>query len=218
MYQLLSLVSIYIGQGYLGILYSKILERKKIMQKFAISLVVVFSVLLVSCGTTSGNVNNNNNNNNTRGERAPLLKITDRGLEEGEAEKLLSRFNQQETLVLAEKGVALYADEERFGKLPVKDLGEGKSNEDEGEILLQALLLDEIQKIKIPDGKEAMANIQRALAESDLSPERRFLGGNPAFAAKLNTNHTTFSAFDLEGKPLIPETNVDTRVTMDLII
>ncbi len=191
---------------------TEILRRK--MKKYIISLVLIISVVLVSCGTTGGG--NNNNNNNTRGERAPLLKITDHGLKEFEVQILMSRFNQSESTVLVENGVALYADEERFGKLPVEDLGEGKRNEDEGEILLQALLLDEIQEIKIPDGEEAMANLKKALEESDLSPERRFLGGNSAFAAKLNTNHTTFSAFDLEGKPLIAETKVDTRVTMDL--
>lgn len=186
------------------------------MKKYIIGLGIILLILLVSCSTTSGNNNNNNNNPPTRGNAMPLLKITDRGLTQNEAAKLLGALQISERTVLAENGVALYADEERFGKLPVENLGRGKSNEDEGEILLQALLLDEIKKLKAPNAEEVLAKLQEALQGSGLSPERRFLGGDSAFAAKLKTNHSTFSAFNKEGEPLISEVKTDTRVTMNL--
>ena len=176
------------------------------MQKFVISLVLALLVLLVSC---------TKDEDNTRGETMPLLNITDRGLSQGEAVNLLVALNISKERVLAENGVALYADEERFGNLPVKDLERGKGNEDEGKVLLQELLLDKMKEFRVPDGEESLAKLKEALNDSELSPERRFLKDS-AFKTNFIAKHSTFSAFGIKGESLVSEVNVDTRVLMDL--
>lgn len=148
--------------------------------------------------------------------RAPLLKVTREGLTEREAAGLAEALEVQKGQFLSEQGMLLYADEHRFGVLPTNDVGREKSEDDGEEVLAQALDLDAIRKITVPEGEEAVINFQRALKGSGADPNELLFRGLDALDLNFVSQYSTFAAYGAKGEELIPEMPVDTRVVAEL--
>jgi hypothetical protein len=140
-------------------------------------------------------------------ETMPVYVVVDHGIDAGRAAKLAAALGvgtDAAATIRGEDGAVRYVDLERFQKVPGLAVEAVPADADEHDRPVAAadtaVDLDALKVLGVPSDEDALAKVERALAEADI-----------ALQAKPTIGHSVFSSFDDSGAKTI-EAKLDTQV------
>jgi len=141
---------------------------------------------------------------------APIYGVTSTGVTRDQAGKLANALGIAEDQMLFGDGSVLFVDPRKFQAVPIKPiLDQGiidelrrNSQDDDGEMVFESFDFDAINRIVPMAEDKALEVWGHALREAGIAPEN----------SEPVVRHTTFEAFNVDGKVLAEDAKLDTHV------
>ncbi len=141
---------------------------------------------------------------------APVYGVTATGISRDQAGKLAGALGISDDQLLFGDGSVRFLDPRKFQAIPIKPIVDQgiidelrrNSQDDEGEMVFESFDFDAINRIVPMQGDKAVDVWEHALREAGIAP------GD----GEQLVRHTTFEAFNVDGKALAEDAKLDTHV------
>ncbi|MDZ7702971.1 MAG: DUF6345 domain-containing protein [Trueperaceae bacterium] len=140
-----------------------------------------------------------------RGDELPVYRVVAPGADAEQAAALAEALGLDREKLSVENNVIIFFDPARFASIPTLDRGEGRNDEDEGAVVLEAIDFEALEKIEVPDSERAEAQFLDAFEKAELD---RFIPGGMFTPTR---QRTVFEAQDVAGRP-VASVAIDTRI------
>ncbi len=135
--------------------------------------------------------------------RLPTFKVAGPGVTPAQFETLAAMLKLPGD-AYGQDGSVHFINPQSFEFLPTEVIGQGVSDEDKADVVMEGFLFDEIAKMTVPDDATALSLARTALGQSELTP------ADP-YKMSVHLAHSQFTAVDSNGV-MLADQPIDTQV------